>query len=192
MMNKTLIAHHELFIQMSTSDKNVPWCSFTDVSGQKTFFDNLKNFPFFIFYKANIRPEKSNTEQLSFLVANNVVFTIQVFPKAKARKAARKREQAKAPESFEEGFSLQDDTCLTTGVASCQRLRLWTPSVRRFASHTLKKADGTEDWGETLCAELWCPPGFVPWRAKERGLLAEAMSEVQRTVSGDRGSGAVL
>ena len=94
--------------------------------------------------------------------------------------------------SLDKGFSLQDDTCLTTGVASCQRLRLWTPSVRRFASHTLKKADGTEDYGETLCAELWCPPGFVPWRAKERGLQAEAMSEVQRTVSGDRGSGAVL
>jgi len=59
----------------------------------------LKNFPFFIFYKANIRPDKSNTGQLSFLLANNVVFTIQVFPKAKARKAARMQEQAKAFES---------------------------------------------------------------------------------------------
>ena len=105
----------------------------------KNFFEILKNFPFFIFYKVNIRPEKSNTEQLSFLMANNVVFTIKVFPKAKAPKAVRKWEQAKAFESSEEGFSLQDDTCLTTGVASCQRLRLWTPSVRRFASHTLKK-----------------------------------------------------
>ena len=105
----------------------------------KNFFNNLKNFPFFIFYKANIRPEKSNTEQLSFLLANNVVFTIQVFPKVKARKTARERKQAKAPEFSEEGFSLQDDACLTTDVASCQRLRLWTPSVRRFASHTLKK-----------------------------------------------------
>ena len=90
----------------------------------KNFFEILKNFPFFIFYKVNIRPEKSNTEQLSFLLANNVVFTIKVFPKAKARKAARKREQAKVPESSEEGFSLQDDACLTTDVASRQRLRL--------------------------------------------------------------------
>jgi len=99
----------------------------------------LKIFSISIFYKKNVCPHKSNIEQFSFLMADNVVFTIQVFPKAKARKAARKREQAKAPESSEEGFSLQDDACLTTGVASCQRLRLWTPSVRRFASHTPKK-----------------------------------------------------
>ena len=106
----------------------------------KNFFDNFKIFLISVFfYKANICPGKSNTEQLSFLLANNVVFTINVFPKAKAPKAACERKQAQAPEFSEEGFSLQDDTCLTTGVASCQRLRLWTPSVRRFASHTLKK-----------------------------------------------------
>ena len=98
-----------------------------------------KLFSYSIFCIDDICPDKSNTEQLSFLLANNVVFTIQVFPKVKAPKTARKREQAKAPESSEECFSSQDDTCLTTGVASCQRLRLWTPSVRRFASHTPKK-----------------------------------------------------
>ena len=145
-MNRTPIAHHELFIQMSTSDENTPWCSFTDLSGQKTFFDNLKIFSISIFYKKNVCPHKSNIEQFSFLMADNVVFTIQVIPKVKARKDAHERKQAKVSESFEEGFSLQDDTCLTTGVASCQRLRLWTPSVRRFASHTLKKGRQYGRW----------------------------------------------
>ena len=76
-------------------------------------------------------------------------------------------------------FSLQDVTGRTAGRSPADGFAAELLSVRRFASPTLKKADGTEDYGETLCAELWCPPRFVPWRAKERGLMAEAMSEVQ-------------
>jgi len=54
---------------------------------KKLFFETLKIFLNSTFYMNSICPEKSNAEQLSFLLANSVVFTIKAFPKSERVKS---------------------------------------------------------------------------------------------------------
>ena len=87
---------------------------------------------------------------------------------------------------------MQDDTCLTTSVASCQRLRLWTPSVRRFASHTPKKRKTIWKMKATAEAVLRhaAPCGSVPRRTKDWRGRQTRRGFRSRSTSGDFASAA--
>ena len=139
MMNETPLAQHELFIQMSVLDEYACCYSCMNANGQEIFLKKIITFFAVQFFVGKVLSREIQYWSKLFFAGSKHRFYDKSLPKSEEMKASREAEPAEAVESPEEGFSLQDDACLTTDVASCQRLRLWTPSVRRFASHTPKK-----------------------------------------------------